>query len=88
MTYQGSEVFYNFPSIAHNNGGVLSFADGHTEWHHWTDPRTLSPSSLDFHDHNDVAPNNTDLDWLQYHTTIVLTQPTLMLPGNGPGGPM
>ena len=88
MTYQGSESFYNFPSIAHNNGGVLSFADGHAEWHCWTDPRTLSPTSTDFHMHDDPSPNNADLDWLQEHTTIVVGQPTLTLPGPGPSGPM
>ena len=88
MTYSGSEVFFNFPSIAHNNGGVLSYADGHVEWHRWTDPRTLSPTSIDFHRHSDLSPNNADLDWLQEHTTIIIGQPTLTLPGSGPSGPM
>jgi len=88
MGYPGSEVFYNYPAIAHNNGGVVSFADGHAEWHRWTDPRTLSPTSINFHRHSDPSPNNADIDWLQEHTTIA-DQPTLTLPGGpGPTGPM
>jgi prepilin-type processing-associated H-X9-DG protein len=85
MTYPGSEVFYNYPAIAHNDGSVLSFADGHTEWHRWHDPRTLHPIShtfQEFHRHSDPSPNNADLDWLQDHTTILVGQPTLTLPGS------
>jgi prepilin-type processing-associated H-X9-DG protein len=89
MTYPGSEVFYNFPSIAHDNGGVVAFADSHVEWHRWRDPRTLSPTSIDFHRHSDPSPYNADVDWLQYHATIIVDQPTLTLPpGKGPTGPM
>jgi prepilin-type N-terminal cleavage/methylation domain-containing protein/prepilin-type processing-associated H-X9-DG protein len=84
----GTEIFYNFPAIAHNNGGVVSFADGHAEWHRWHDPRTLSPTSLDFHRHDDSSQNNADIEWIRDHTTIV-DQPTLTLPGGGgPTGPM
>jgi prepilin-type N-terminal cleavage/methylation domain-containing protein/prepilin-type processing-associated H-X9-DG protein len=89
MSWPGSEVFYNFPAIAHNNGGVVSFADGHVEWHRWSDPRTLSPTSIDFHRHSDPSPNNADVGWLQYHATDLFGSPTLTLPpGSGPGGPM
>lgn len=89
MNLPGSEVFYNFPAIAHNNGGVASFADGHVEWHRWSDPRTLSPYSTDFHQHSDSSPNNADVQWLQYHATALNGDPTLTLPpGSGPPGPM
>ena len=87
MGLPGTECFYNYPAISHNNGAVVSFADGHAEWHRWRDPRTLSPVSIDFHRHNDSSPNNTDIDWIRDHTTIA-DQPTLTLPGHGPSGPM
>jgi prepilin-type N-terminal cleavage/methylation domain-containing protein len=87
MELPGMEIFYNFPAISYNNGGVVSFADGHAEWHRWHDPRTLSPTSLDFHRHNDSSPNNVDIDWIRDHTTIA-DLPTLTLPGLGSPEPM
>jgi prepilin-type N-terminal cleavage/methylation domain-containing protein/prepilin-type processing-associated H-X9-DG protein len=89
MGLPGSEAFYNYPAIAHNNGGVVGFADGHVEWHRWHDPRTLSPASINFHGHSDPSPNNADVHWIQEHTTIVNGSPALTLPGGpGPTGPM
>jgi prepilin-type N-terminal cleavage/methylation domain-containing protein/prepilin-type processing-associated H-X9-DG protein len=83
--------FYNYPFIDHNKGGVVSFADGHVEWHRWLDPRTLSPTSIDFHAHSDSSPNNPDIEWLKYHATILTGSPNLTLPGglggSGPGMP-
>jgi len=32
---QDSMKYWNVPSNRHNNGGVIGFADGHTESHHW-----------------------------------------------------
>jgi prepilin-type N-terminal cleavage/methylation domain-containing protein/prepilin-type processing-associated H-X9-DG protein len=32
---QDSAKFWNLPSNRHNNGGVIGFADGHAEAHHW-----------------------------------------------------
>lgn len=29
------DIMYNYPFIGHNRGGVVSFADGHVEWHQW-----------------------------------------------------
>ena len=54
------ESFYNFPSCRHNNGGALSFADGHSEIKRWNDSRTpkieVNPTS---------SPNNNDLKYIQ-----------------------
>jgi prepilin-type N-terminal cleavage/methylation domain-containing protein/prepilin-type processing-associated H-X9-DG protein len=68
--WEENDIVYNYPFIAHNKGGVVSFADGHVEWHRWQDPRTLSPASLNYHGHSDSLPNNPDIKWLKYHATI------------------
>jgi prepilin-type N-terminal cleavage/methylation domain-containing protein/prepilin-type processing-associated H-X9-DG protein len=70
-----NDVMANYPFIDHNNGGVVSFADGHAEWHRWHDPRTLSPASLDYHAHDDYMPYNADIEWLKYHATYLTGSP-------------
>jgi prepilin-type N-terminal cleavage/methylation domain-containing protein/prepilin-type processing-associated H-X9-DG protein len=80
MWDSGSDSFYNYPFIDHNKGGVVSFADGHVEWHRWHDPRTLSPASSDYHAHSDFSPNNPDIEWLKYHATILTGSAALTLP--------
>lgn len=32
----GNPIWIDYPSVLHNNGCVLSFADGHVEFHKWT----------------------------------------------------
>jgi prepilin-type processing-associated H-X9-DG protein len=71
MGSPGTERFFNFPAVSHNNGGVVAFADGHTEGHRWRDPRTLAARSPDYHQHNDSSSRNTDIVWLQEHATIL-----------------
>jgi prepilin-type N-terminal cleavage/methylation domain-containing protein/prepilin-type processing-associated H-X9-DG protein len=66
-----NDVMANYPFVDHNQGGVVSFADGHAEWHRWQDPRTLSPASFAYHAHSDYMPNNPDIEWLKYHATIL-----------------
>lgn len=46
----------------HNNGCILSFADGHTEYHKW-----LEASSLIWGPRH-TSPNDRDLAWLQERT--------------------
>jgi prepilin-type N-terminal cleavage/methylation domain-containing protein/prepilin-type processing-associated H-X9-DG protein len=36
-----SSTWYNLPALWHDNGAVYSFADGHSEYFHWTDPETI-----------------------------------------------
>ncbi|HEX4646036.1 MAG TPA: type II secretion system protein [Verrucomicrobiae bacterium] len=36
--------WYDLPAAYHNGGGSFSFADGHTEVHHWLNGSTLQPS--------------------------------------------
>jgi prepilin-type N-terminal cleavage/methylation domain-containing protein/prepilin-type processing-associated H-X9-DG protein len=64
------DSFFNFPNSSHNSGGVVSFADGHVQYHRWRDPRTIKASSTEFHRHDDVAPQNEDLAWLRSRTTV------------------
>ena len=63
------DAFFNFPNSSHNFGGVVSFADGHVDYHRWRDQRTLVAYSPDYHRHNESSPNNVDLTWLRQRTT-------------------
>jgi prepilin-type N-terminal cleavage/methylation domain-containing protein/prepilin-type processing-associated H-X9-DG protein len=64
------DSFFNFPSSSHNRGGVVSFADGHVDYHRWRDQRTITAASSDYHRHDDPSPNNADLIWLRQRTTV------------------
>ena len=65
------DAFFNFPNSSHNRGGVVSFADGHTDYHRWVDSRTVTGYSPDYHAHNDSSANNPDLAWLRQRTTVL-----------------
>ena len=65
------DEFIHFPSSFHRFGGVLSFADGHVEWHKWTDGRTRInnlPSGT-FVAHGQSSSGNVDLKWLRERAT-------------------
>ena len=64
-----NETFFNWPGASHSRGTVVSFADGHVEWHRWLDTRTLHPSSPNYHNHNDPSPGNQDLAWIRARTS-------------------
>ena len=64
------EYFFNWPNSSHNRGGVVSFADGHVDYHKWRDPRTLAAYSTAYHQHQDSSPNNQDLAWLRARSTV------------------
>jgi prepilin-type N-terminal cleavage/methylation domain-containing protein/prepilin-type processing-associated H-X9-DG protein len=68
-TYMDRDDFFNFPSAIHSGGGVISFCDAHVSYHRWTDPFTTSGYSDNYHRHDDPAPGNPDLHWLQSHAT-------------------
>jgi prepilin-type N-terminal cleavage/methylation domain-containing protein/prepilin-type processing-associated H-X9-DG protein len=68
--YMDRDSFFNFPNASHNRGGVISFADGHVEYHRWQDQRTIAAYSSDYHRHDDASPNNLDLAWLRLRTTV------------------
>ena len=64
------DIFFNFPGSSHARGAVVSFADGHAEWHRWRDQRTITARSTDYHRHSDASPNNEDINWLRARTTV------------------
>lgn len=66
-----ADSFFNFPGSAHNRAAVLSFSDGHAEAHRWTDQRTITAYSADYHKHADSSPGNKDLAWLRERTTVL-----------------
>ncbi|HEU5396161.1 MAG TPA: prepilin-type N-terminal cleavage/methylation domain-containing protein, partial [Verrucomicrobiae bacterium] len=53
-----SDYFFNFPLSSHNHGGIQSYADGHAEYHKWTDPRTIAGFSLHYHMHHESSLAN------------------------------
>jgi prepilin-type N-terminal cleavage/methylation domain-containing protein len=67
-----SPVIFHYPASHHNRSGVFSFADGHIESHRWIDNRMVyPPKGMDYHAHNQTAPNCKDLQWLQAHATVL-----------------
>ena len=62
--------FYDLPGFYHHLACGFSFADGHSEFRRWRDPRTtpplvqggLIPDQFE-------APDNPDVAWLQDHAT-------------------
>ena len=66
----------DYPASYHNNAGSFSFADGHSEIHHWKDPRTrpvLRPGqTLPL---NLILPGDKDVLWLAQHAAGLLSYP-------------
>ena len=63
------ESLYHYPSSQHQGRGILSFADGHSESHAWTDPRTMPPINGSVLAHWNPCPGNPDLGWIQQRAT-------------------
>lgn len=59
-----SWVLRDKPSVVHNDGAILTFADGHVVLHRWKDARTLSAPRDD-----SLMPRNLDVMWLEEHGT-------------------
>jgi prepilin-type processing-associated H-X9-DG protein len=68
--YMAKESFFNFPNSSHSRGGVVSFSDGHVEYHKWQDPRTITAYSPNYHAHDDSSVRNPDLAWLRARATV------------------
>jgi prepilin-type N-terminal cleavage/methylation domain-containing protein/prepilin-type processing-associated H-X9-DG protein len=60
--------FPDLPASFHNKAAGIAFADGHSEIHKWTDPRTMPPIRRT--DPPVVShANNQDVVWMWEHTT-------------------
>jgi prepilin-type N-terminal cleavage/methylation domain-containing protein len=59
----------DFPSSLHARAGGMTFADGHSEIHKWTDGRTIVAPHAKSLPGVSMA-NNKDVLWLWEHTTI------------------
>jgi len=68
----GGETFFHIPSSQHSRGGVISFCDGHVEWHRWVDARTR-PKVIagGIIAHSTAAGGSPDLAWLRERTTVM-----------------
>ena len=77
VLFMGDSGFYwHRPSIEHNNGGVLAFADAHVEWHRWVDPGTFEAAHLGGSPtwdgaHLAIYPGNQDRLWLKQHASAL-----------------
>jgi len=59
-------AWLDVPAFFHKKGTVISYADGHADYHMWTDPRTLSVKIFGSQGAGTSwnTPNNPDLYWL------------------------
>jgi prepilin-type N-terminal cleavage/methylation domain-containing protein/prepilin-type processing-associated H-X9-DG protein len=57
-------VMVDLPSVNHAKGCNISFADGHSETHHWKDPRTAAATK-----DNTPMPGGADVLWIAQHGT-------------------
>jgi prepilin-type N-terminal cleavage/methylation domain-containing protein/prepilin-type processing-associated H-X9-DG protein len=65
------DTIFHYPSTLHKGGSVITYADGHAEYHRWTDPRTRKtvPDGQIIH-HTDQSSKNRDLYWLRDRTSV------------------
>jgi prepilin-type N-terminal cleavage/methylation domain-containing protein len=65
-----TDVFFNFPGSSHSRGNVISYSDGHVQYHRWEDSRTVLAFSYDYHAHYEPSSRNPDIVWLRERTTV------------------
>jgi len=52
------------PPVRHGDGTNFSFADGHSEYHKWKDPRTIEfGKQVPFRAFSPPQPGNEDIHW-------------------------
>jgi len=63
-------TWIHYPSYLHRERGVMVFADGHSEVHHWLDSRTMPRLvSGTYIGHGNSAAGDADLAWIAARTT-------------------
>jgi prepilin-type processing-associated H-X9-DG protein len=65
----------SFPATRHNNGGTVSFADGHAEVWHWREANTLRIANLNDWIVGKPAVPNLDRDLTRFFTGVPQTVP-------------
>jgi prepilin-type N-terminal cleavage/methylation domain-containing protein len=60
----------NLPASYHNGSTCFSFADGHTEVHHWVLAATVRPAQKGGVGGSIAANPHTDYDWLKERTSV------------------
>ena len=76
----GTVAYYKLPTSRHNNGGLLSFADGHSEYWHWRSPNIAQGNALS--DNSSLVPGpgfnysttSTDQDLPRLQATFPVIQ--------------
>jgi len=65
-------LWYNSPAVLHGNAGVLTYADGHSEAHRWTDGNMIGDKNPQSPPGDNVPadPKSGDLAWLFSITTV------------------
>ncbi len=62
--YAKEEIWWDPPPVRHGDGTTFSFADGHSDYHKWRDPRTIEFGKLvPPRAFSDVQPGNEDIHW-------------------------
>ena len=62
----------DYPSLYHNGGACVSFADGHNDYHKWVEPTTnppLVPGQRQPGGSKPTSSNDRDVAWLIQHST-------------------
>jgi prepilin-type N-terminal cleavage/methylation domain-containing protein/prepilin-type processing-associated H-X9-DG protein len=68
-------TWWEFPAIRHNNGGTVSFADGHAEVWHWREANTLAIAKKYIYPNFYPSVPNTDRDLSRFFTGVPQTLP-------------
>jgi prepilin-type processing-associated H-X9-DG protein len=63
-------TWWEIPATRHNNGGTVSFADGHAEVWHWKEANTLRIASVYTYPVVYPAVPNTDRDLSRFFTGV------------------
>ena len=59
-----TEEWWDPPPVRHGDGTTFSFADGHSDYHKWKDPRTIEfGKEVPPHAGSGPQPGNEDLRW-------------------------
>jgi len=64
--------WYNMPSKLHGNSCGFSFADGHSEIHHWVQPQNIAATTYNTYRGTTVTlvtPQDPDILWVASHTS-------------------